>query len=103
MEGNFGHHCIPGGYLSDYPQLQTGTFFGSSHVKLSEVDEDIGHTFVHFLYTGTYETLSPRPCSDIHVVPREFERSVQVYRAAKTYGVHGLEELAKKYIEKLGE
>lgn len=90
------------GYLSDYPRLRSNVGF-HSRITLSDIDEDIGHTFVHFIYTREYETLKPTPNPGIHDLPREFRRSVQVYRAAMVYEIHGLEVLAKKYIQILGE
>jgi hypothetical protein len=80
--------------------LQCNSLF-YPQVTLSGVDEDIGHTIVHFLYTGGYETLSSASSPDS--IPKEFKRSVQVYCAAMVYGIHGLAVLAKKYVEILGE
>ena len=68
-----------------------------------DIDGDIGHTVTHFLYTGGYETLQTHPDVPVQDISREFQRAIQVYYAAHKYEIHGLGELAKIYIEKLGD
>jgi hypothetical protein len=58
---------------------------------------------VHFLYTGQYETLGSTPDENISSLDLEYQRSVQAYHAARTYGLNGLEDMATKYIKSLGE
>ncbi|KAE8372308.1 hypothetical protein BDV26DRAFT_297983 [Aspergillus bertholletiae] len=94
-------YAVPKCYLSGYPQFKVGSVY-SSCARLSDVDEDIGHTIVHFLYTGQYKTLNPGSGKSISDIPKEFERSIHAYCAALVYGIHGLETLAKRYIEILG-
>ncbi|CAI7576946.1 unnamed protein product [Penicillium discolor] len=70
---------------------------------MPNVDEDVGHTVLHFLYTGGYETvLSPldEGASDL---AREYKRSVLVYYASRTWGLTDLEILAKQKMEHLDE
>lgn len=68
-----------------------------------DIDGDIGHTVTHFLYTGGYETLQTHPDVPVQDISREFQRAIQVYYATRKYEIHGLGELAKAYIEKLGD
>ena len=72
-------------------------------ITLTDVDEDIGHTVVHFIYTGTYETLTTASESRIIHLAREYKRSIQAYHAARAHKLHDLEVLAKWHIENLGE
>jgi hypothetical protein len=71
-------------------------------ISLPDLDEDIGHTLVHYLYTGTYETLGTRnnlSSTDNHT---EFKRAVSVCVAADTYHLPELQELAKTEANRLG-
>lgn len=68
-------------------------------IWLSDVDEDVGHTLMHYLYTGHYQTLK---LPSVWGVPKrtiEYTRSVLVYRTALNYGLKPLEDLAKRYME----
>jgi len=73
-------------------------------VNLSDVDDDIGHTLVHFLYTGTYQTLKPSSVSngDVSGDILEYKRSLKVYSVAKTYGLGELEHYAREKIQRYG-
>ncbi|KAJ5322368.1 hypothetical protein N7452_010657 [Penicillium brevicompactum] len=66
-------------HIEKYPLLGHGCV--TSQVRLPEVAEDIGHTLVHFLYTGTYETINSPLDATVSLVEREYERSVMVYHA----------------------
>ncbi|MCJ1462319.1 hypothetical protein MMC07_000919 [Pseudocyphellaria aurata] len=81
-------------------------------IALRDVDEDIGHPLVHYLYTGLYQTLKPRteaPGDDKKPTAtakepeshglREYGRSVRLYCAARTYGLCGLVDLTIYHIE----
>jgi hypothetical protein len=68
-------------------------------LELKDLDEDTGHTVVHYLYTDLYKTLNtPGIPKDTEV---EYKRSVLAYSAAKLYGLDGLAEQAVKVIEEL--
>ncbi|PLN81876.1 hypothetical protein BDW42DRAFT_168037 [Aspergillus taichungensis] len=97
------HDCyqIPTHYLDAYSKLRPGPY--STEICLSDIDKDIGHTLVHFLYEGCYETLQVPVEDSTHGVRLEFQRALQVYYAADVYEIHGLGALAKRYIEKLGD
>ncbi|EAW09079.1 uncharacterized protein ACLA_078270 [Aspergillus clavatus NRRL 1] len=69
-------------------------------ISLRDVDEDVGHTLVNFLCTGTYETLKSAPESDEPDLVREYRRSVLAYHTARIYDLPGLADLARGYVEK---
>jgi hypothetical protein len=66
------------------------------------VDENTGHVLVHYLYTGTYQTLNNIDVSPIEGVNIEFKSAILAYVAAKTYKLHDLQQLAKHQIEHFG-
>jgi len=72
-------------------------------VELREVDEDIGHTLIHYLYTKEYQTLSLTSLPDDVRTANEFKRSVLAYCAARLCGIEKLEELTKAKIEELSK
>ncbi|KAL3475549.1 hypothetical protein BJX99DRAFT_259323 [Aspergillus californicus] len=82
-------------YLQKSPQIRMKSTPRArpGEIHLADVDDDIGHTLVHFLCTGKYETLN----SDFDHA-REYRRSVLVYQAARTYELVDLESVAQKYI-----
>lgn len=88
---------IPGNLLQDYPKL-TQDPTQNPHIALVDVDEDVGHTLVHFLYSGSYETIDLTLMEGTYM-EREYQRSLLVYQASRTYNIPNLGELAKKYIE----
>ncbi|KAL4737888.1 hypothetical protein BDV11DRAFT_190617 [Aspergillus similis] len=89
---------IPVHHIQGIPQIRAQYGWGPEDaIILADVDEDVGHTVVHFLYTGQYETLDAQ-CDRV----REYRRSVLAYQAATTYGIFGLEAVASKYIEHFG-
>lgn len=54
---------------------------------------------MHYLYTGDYQTVKPSSISELRKRAMEYARSVFAYRAAVKYGLDGLAEHAKRYIE----
>ncbi|KAB8079105.1 hypothetical protein BDV29DRAFT_112192 [Aspergillus leporis] len=99
-------YIIPEYYLRQFPQLRRSpkafehTFNPSlKFVSSLDIDEDIGHTLVHYLYTGEYETLRDSPDPSTPKRTTEYRRSVLVYLAARKYGLEGLESHAKHYME----
>lgn len=65
---------------------------------LADIEEDVGHTLVHFLYSGSYETIGSALAEGSHA-EREYRRSLSVYQASRAYNIPELGELAKKYAE----
>ncbi|KAJ5559396.1 hypothetical protein N7513_001795 [Penicillium frequentans] len=92
---------IPKQYLSNHPQLLPKSY--STSTILSDVHEDAGHTLVHYLCSGKYETISSPLDEDKNSNAREYRRSVLVYHASRKYALLNLESLAKHYIEHFGE
>ncbi|KAI2702043.1 hypothetical protein DTO012A7_1006 [Penicillium roqueforti] len=68
---------------------------------MPNVNEDIGYTVLHFLYTGGYETVSSPLDEGVSDLAREYKRSVLVYYALRTWGLTDLEILAKQKMEHL--
>lgn len=71
-----------------------------SDVHMDIAEEDIGHTIIHWLYTGRYQTL-PDPSLPSQGTARrelEYKRSVHVHCVASAYGLEELEWLAKQQI-----
>ncbi|CAG8005115.1 unnamed protein product [Penicillium nalgiovense] len=94
-------YSIPSFYLQKYPLFEDRFLF--EDLRLSGVPEDIGHTLVHFLSTGAYETIDSPLGERLSYVEREYKRSVQVYHTCRKYGLPDLEALAEKYIEYFGK
>lgn len=92
---------IPRSFLRNYPQL-TQKLAGGSQIMLADIEEDVGHTLVHFLYSGSYETIDSALAEETHV-EREYRRSLSVYQASRTYDIPELGELAKNYVEHFDE
>lgn len=73
-------------------------------IILGDIGSDIGHTILHFLYKGEYETVTcAKIQAETHHVEVEYKRSVQVYYAARKYDICGLDTLAQNYIMTLSE
>ncbi|KAK1141323.1 hypothetical protein N8T08_009230 [Aspergillus melleus] len=107
-------YTIPRPLVDKFPylrtRLQTGPqsgyhYYGMQEenifatITLSDVDEDIGHTLMHFLYTGNFQTVKISSGYDQPKRTREYTRCVLAYRAAVTYRLDALEDLAKQYME----
>lgn len=61
------------------------------------MNEDVGHTLVHYLYTGTFQTLqSPEDDDDLTA---ELKKNVHLYGVANKYGLAGLKGLALEKIQ----
>jgi hypothetical protein len=92
---------VPEGIANQIVSLPQRRDKSNPHVaRFPEVDDGIAHTFIHYLYTGQYQTLK---ASTAHGVPRgriEYERSLLAYRAASQCGLKGLAEHARKYIRR---
>lgn len=58
---------------------------------------------MHFLYTGNYETINSPLDEGTSDIEREYKRSILAYQASRSYGLSGLEVIAKQKIDRLGE
>ncbi|KAF2786187.1 hypothetical protein K505DRAFT_150992 [Melanomma pulvis-pyrius CBS 109.77] len=77
---------------------------GRAHpsIRMPTVDEDIGHVLVHYLHTGTYQTLDNIDNVTANKGCVEFKRAILAYFTAKTYGLYGLQQLAMENIKHYG-
>lgn len=69
------------------------------HISLPFLSKAVGHTIVHYLYTGEYQTLSEIE-SIIQAPQSQFEHAFLVYMASLDHDLSGLEELAMLKMEK---
>ena len=78
-------------------------FRSDQTIWLSKLDQDIGYTLVHYLYTGAYQTLKQRNILGSAERTTEYRRSVLVYCAARSYRLDGLVTHAKRTIGRFDE
>ncbi|KAI9146756.1 hsp70-like protein [Paramyrothecium foliicola] len=85
-----------------YGQYLSGTYVTNRRLKLNDISYSVGHTMVHFLFTGTYE----RPKETENAANEDpdliIDTAFQAYHAAQKYKLTLLAELAKDDIYKLG-
>lgn len=96
-------YCVAQPYLCQYPKLESKRDEYSEwgiNIQLPDIDEDIGHTLVHFLYTGEYQTLSPLAVLDDAI---EYKRSIRIYYVARGYELDDLVSHAKSKMRELEE
>ena len=67
-------------------------------INFVDVDEDIGHSVVHYLYTGQYQTIMAPSSSTRWRRQTEYIKSVHIYSVALGYRIKGLDALAKHYM-----
>ncbi|GCB22010.1 hypothetical protein AAWM_04895 [Aspergillus awamori] len=114
------YYTIPQHYLRPFksllcePESMHRTFHTNKlyHLELN-IHPQSAHTFVHFLYTGQYETLEapfspPQSADSIPVMMRtrdiiEFQKAVFVYQAAVLYQIPGLLSMAQGFMAQFAE
>ncbi|KZL63824.1 hypothetical protein CI238_12786 [Colletotrichum incanum] len=69
-----------------------------NEIRIRDVPDEAGHVLVHYLYTGTWQTLHENHPQHDSKTSAHFETSVHVYAAARAYSLPGLAELAKENI-----
>lgn len=91
-------------YFVSSSLLQNQTWIDSSRsrIELPDIDENTGHILVHYLYTGTYQTLDNIEESAVEDTHVEFRRAFSAYVMANTYQLAGLQQLAMHEIESFG-
>ena len=72
----------------------------TSTIELPEAYDDVGHTLVHYLFTGNYETLQSQTADDQLV---EFKRNVNLHSIATKYGLSRLTTIARENLQKHAE
>lgn len=70
-----------------------------SPIELPEVDEDIAHTLIHFIYTQKYQSLGLGGIPETARAAAEFKRSVLAYFAARLCSIEQLEEVTRSKME----
>ncbi|KAK3984230.1 hypothetical protein QBC44DRAFT_22344 [Cladorrhinum sp. PSN332] len=92
---------VPQEVLLRSPKLHAA--FESKLPELPQISEDVAHVLVHYLHTGKYETLKPKPAEDLSKQIVELKTSIQAYAAARAYELPELMKLAEGQIERHGE
>jgi hypothetical protein len=100
-------YTVHEGLIDKYPSLSQRvrslySEWGSGPITLPEIHEDIGHTLVHYVYTGQYQLFRLAPNEPLKEKINDFRRSVLAYCAARLYGISGLETAAKANAECFG-
>lgn len=90
---------IPWSYLNRYPRFRRLNC--SEKLELA-ISPDIGHTVVHFLYTGKWQTINRGLSRGKTYTEREYQRCVQIYHASMKYDLSELKIMAEKYIAHFG-
>lgn len=89
-------YSVPIRLIEGVPELEARQDFEMDPIIwLTEIDEDVGHTLVHYLYTGEYQTLRKSK----HKRHTEYKRSVLVYCAASNLEMVGLGDMALGHME----
>lgn len=96
------HYSLPEHLLRKYPLFPPQSPFFNT-ITLHDVHEDAGHSLVHFLYTGGYQTTKSSLGKGISDIAREYRKSVFVYEASRKYGIADLEHRAHQYIQHFGD
>lgn len=98
--GDYGDvYQIHQGILSRYPELAdacSSDSWGGSTTKLPDTCEEVGHTLIHYLYTGTYEALQPQINGDTATGVKMIS---QLYGIAVQYNITGLPLMLQDQIE----
>ncbi|KAK4174104.1 hypothetical protein QBC36DRAFT_193067 [Triangularia setosa] len=93
--------ALPKDVLLKSPRLHAA--YEDNLPELPQISDDVGHVLVHYLHTGTYETLKPKSAEDLPRQIAELKTSIQAYAAAKHYDLPELMKLAEAKIERFGE
>ncbi|KZL88010.1 hypothetical protein CI238_13291 [Colletotrichum incanum] len=93
---------IPYDFLRLSGKLQTlnDSWYG---IRLEDVPDEAGHVLIHYLHTGTWQTLRVNDPTPAVIQSTQLNISLHVYAAAQTYKLPGLAELAKEKISHYAE
>lgn len=95
-------YTVPQAFLSESPQWSRpdspDSWSLQAHIDLAGVNEEVGHTLVHYLYTGTFQKLQSLE-DDAYDLTAELEENVHLYGIATKYGLAGLRELVLEKIQ----
>lgn len=71
---------------------------------LPDVDRETGHTLVHYLYKGSYETLEVTADAPLSGACADFARAILVYMVSSKYsGLEDLQRLAMVELKDIGQ
>jgi hypothetical protein len=70
---------------------------------LSHLSESTAHALVHYLYTGSYQSLEPKDIPPTGRGIARFKSALSVYAVARAYALPDLEAAAKSGIEHLAK
>ncbi|KAK7177680.1 hypothetical protein PSPO01_16274 [Paraphaeosphaeria sporulosa] len=87
-------------YLLRSPKWSTTDAGGT--LCLPGVSAATGHTLVHYLYTGTYQTLQAKGEDAVAPAHIKFKQALLTFVLASAYELPDLEKLAKEQIERHG-
>ncbi|OSS43291.1 hypothetical protein B5807_12097 [Epicoccum nigrum] len=89
--------------LKDLPRSESP----EDSIHLEDVDVEIGHVIVHFLFTGNYQLLHVDRGNMDGTSPDtskvEFEKAIAIFVTAKSYQLTGLQKLAREEAERIGK
>lgn len=91
-------YLVPRPLIMQNPKLAEYFDDGRQYIRLLDIEAEIGHTFVHYLYTGQYHTLEASGLT----LKEQYRRSVLTYKASLRYSIPPLEDLSKQQMERLG-
>lgn len=92
---------VPSSFLQKSSKLKDP--FPWSNTIALDISEEVGHVFVYYLITNTYQSLEPKGSTPDEKIDSELATSIQVYVMAREYELTTLEELAKVEFEKIGK
>jgi hypothetical protein len=96
-------YTVPSFLLAQYPKFQNLIDCLGKTVKLPEIDDDIGHTVVHYLFQGKYQTLKLQGATASEISETEYRRGVLTYCTARSYEINGLVDHALNAIDRFGK
>ncbi|KAK4033263.1 hypothetical protein C8A01DRAFT_19761 [Parachaetomium inaequale] len=92
---------VPLDILKKSPKLHAA--YDNRLPELPAIPQDVGHVLVHYLHTGSYQSLRPTPTDTMSKQICELRTSIQAYAAARTYDLPDLMRLAEAKIDKYGQ
>ena len=92
---------VPLDILKKSPKLHAA--YENQLPELQAIPGEIAHLLVHYLHTGTYESLKPTATGKMVRQTSELKTSIQTYAAARDYDLPDLMRLAEVKIDRYSE
>ncbi|KIW06417.1 uncharacterized protein PV09_02868 [Verruconis gallopava] len=88
-------------HVDQYPALKAhmNQKKADAPIELPDVDEEVAHTLIHFIYTQQYQSLGLGGIPENVRAKAEFKRSILAYFAARLCEISTLEVLTKEKME----